>query len=462
MYCVDNHFDELKFRAHPLPGRLVWAAGALIVAIGLLSLQGCAASRPDATPETAHQSRGELAEMAIDYPSEAPADSGLLDDVRELSAGAMHTCALRGDGAVYCWGGNTTGELGDGTREGTAQPVRVVGLPPAQHIEAGIDRTCAVSVAGDVYCWGADAQAQLGNQEDIGGTAVPVRADALRGAARLALSGSGARACATTEQSLAACWGELGVVLGEARSDAMETPIPTYANTYDVVEVAVGARHECALVRDGSVRCRGLGDEGQLGRRTDEVQAAFLPVPGVERARALVSGARHLCAIVEEGRVLCWGDGAAGQTGPETSPGCDGAGERCAGAARLREVALPLPATSLAAGSEHTCAVLSDGAMHCWGANDRGQLGDGTQASSAEPVRARIDGLARAATAGDRHTCALLESGEARCWGGNEGGQLGDGTLGRERLFPVAVLDPSSRLYTTMRPGREPRLLAGR
>jgi alpha-tubulin suppressor-like RCC1 family protein len=146
----------------------------------------------------------------------------------------------------------------------------------------------------------------------------------------------------------------------------------------------------------------------------------------------IAAGDSHSCAITAAGEVRCWGDNTAGKLGIGTLAGFF-----------PFPVAPDLggPATRLEAGSDHTCAVTSDGGAKCWGLNSRGQLGDGTTVDWGVPVG--VSGLStgvRDVAAGEDHSCALLDAGNVKCWGENYAGQLGDGTFDAS-LVPVDVLE---------------------
>jgi len=167
-----------------------------------------------------------------------------------------------------------------------------------------------------------------------------------------------------------------------------------------------------------------------------------------EKAVAVSAGFGHACAVAEGGGVLCWGANEHGQLGDGTVT------DRAHPAA----VALPAAATALAAGFFHTCAV-AGGEVYCWGDNATGELGDGTTTSSADPVK--VDGLAGASAiaAGGGpsigpfseygHSCALLDTGDVRCWGGNAWGQLGAGDLlDRTRPGPAVALPAAAQVLS--------------
>jgi hypothetical protein len=191
--------------------------------------------------------------------------------------------------------------------------------------------------------------------------------------------------------------------------------------------VATGAEHTCAIAGT-RLRCWGSNDQGQLGRAAG-ASSSDTPVdvdglPTGDAVSLVAAGMDHTCAVMAAGRLFCWGNNASGQVG--------------AGGASVpvpQEIALP-GVTSLALGAQHTCAV-AGGALHCWGANDRGQLGGATAGSSPSPVPGLGSGVTQVA-AGAEHTCAL-HSGALLCWGANDKGQLGTGGGASGTPQPVAL-----------------------
>jgi alpha-tubulin suppressor-like RCC1 family protein len=163
---------------------------------------------------------------------------------------------------------------------------------------------------------------------------------------------------------------------------------------------------------------------GQLGDYGQYAAYAPRPVGGVETALALAVGGDFACVILPTTGVRCWGKNDRGQCGhgtdaPFISPSC---------VTTSSDGTSLLGATSLALGGAHACAVLDDGTISCWGANDAGQLGDGTTADHNQPVPVLGITDARSVAAGGRHACALLKDTTVRCWGAGDEGQLGNGT----------------------------------
>lgn len=197
-----------------------------------------------------------------------------------------------------------------------------------------------------------------------------------------------------------------------------------------VVSVSVGSMHQCAVTEAGAVLCWGDNTDHQLGDGTTTARSEPVPVKGLTApATAVAAGINHTCALTSAGAVACWGDNDMGQLGDGTKT------ER---AAPTAVTGLASGVTSISAGAWHTCAVKDSGSVACWGSGSFGLLGDGTTASRLAPVD--VVGLtgAVAVSAGMSHTCAVTRDGGVRCWGGNYSGQLGDGAL-EGSAVPVAV-----------------------
>jgi len=203
-------------------------------------------------------------------------------------------------------------------------------------------------------------------------------------------------------------------------------------NLYDVDTVASGFYHTCAVLHSGAMKCWGRNGDGQLGDGTRTDRRAPVYVAGLaSAAQRAASGGYHTCALLDDDAVLCWGRNGDGQLG-------DGTTTDSLSPTEVQLSTSPAP-ISVACGLQHTCALNEDGNVRCWGYNNKGQLGDGTTTGRALPVL--VTGLASPAlgiSAGRYHTCAVLTGGGVSCWGMNENGELGNGT-GLNSSTPVVV-----------------------
>jgi alpha-tubulin suppressor-like RCC1 family protein len=204
--------------------------------------------------------------------------------------------------------------------------------------------------------------------------------------------------------------------------------------------VTAGARHACALHRNGTVACVGLNTAGQLGdgtftNQTAPVRVVGLGPPFTAPVVNVDAGDAHTCAVLSDGTARCWGENDFGRLGDGNSIG---------NVNRATPVVVTglTNAVKVSAGVEATCALLADGGVKCWGRNSSSNaLGDGTGIDRATPVSVLNISGAIDVSAGGGHACAVLSSGGVRCWGENDNGRLGDGNLAGNinRSSPVVV-----------------------
>jgi len=350
-----------------------------------------------------------------------------LRDVVELSAGGDHSCARTRAGEVWCWGYALAGaldDLGRGRRGEVSQTraTRVPGISGAAQIASGGTSACARIGDGTVRCWGSNRSGELGVGDVAPVTSVMPR---LRGVTTIAAGGQTTGIhCGVRRDGTVACWGTAldgGLGVESARS-ARLTP-ETVPRLREVVEVAPGADHVCARMRNGSVRCWGSARSGQLGDGTTRSRASHAAVLGLAGVAQIASGSHHSCARID-GRVRCWGSGASGELG-------DGSLENHTRPTEVRELGGPV--IHIAANAGRSCAVRADGRVLCWGRAARESAADAT------PVL--VEGIADAVTVSVNleHACVIGRDERVRCWGSNQQGMLGDGTTD-DRRTPVTVV----------------------
>jgi alpha-tubulin suppressor-like RCC1 family protein len=390
-----------------------------------------------------------------------------LTNVRAISAGADYACALRADGTVACWGESETGQLGNGTTTYSLVPVAVSGLTGAVAISAGSSSACAVLSDGTVACWGDNGNGELGDGTLGGISPTPVAISGLTGVTSVSVGGG--FACALRSDGTVACWGYNNVgQLGIGTIDTTVSPA-TVSNLAGVTAISAGGAEACAVRADGTVSCWGSGTAGQLGTGTclgsdpciynQPCASTPVAVAGLSGAIAVSVGAVSSCALLSSGGVECWGQNDEGELGISDASGPETCGLVAASTEPLPAVGLS-QATSVAvsdsAFGRFACAVLASGGLACWGVNDAGQFGDGTQVDSASPLAAAtataplpplltgVTAIAAgmgtsASTSGDQGvSCALLADGTVDCWGDNRYGDLGNGSSGNSAT-PVPV-----------------------
>jgi alpha-tubulin suppressor-like RCC1 family protein len=350
------------------------------------------------------------------------------EKIPAVPAGSEHTCVVVVAGGVKCWGANSSGQLGDGTNvnRNTATDVRGLSWGVAA-IAAGSEHTCALATGGAMACWGANSSGQLGDGTNVSRN-TPVNVSGLSGAVTAIAAGS-EHTCVVLAGGVK-CWGaNSSGQLGDGTNVNRNTPVSVVGLSEGVTAIAAGSEHTCATVAVG-VKCWGANSSGQLGDGTNVNRNTPVNVPGLSAAvTAIEAGSEHTCAMVADG-VKCWGTNTSGQLGDGTNVNRN---------TPVNVSGLSGGVAEIAAGSEHTCAMATGGAVACWGANSSGQLGDGTNVNRNTPVN--VSGLSEsvvAIAAGSEHTCATATGGAMACWGANSSGQLGNGT-NVNRNTPVNV-----------------------
>jgi hypothetical protein len=366
----------------------------------------------------------------------------------QVAVGGHHLCLIVEQPSygriVYCRGDNSSGQLGDGSGRNqpdpefgwravvTAQDLPLVGV---EAIGAGEQHTCAL-LANEVHCWG------LNKHKEVDPTVDPTLAEGMVAAAtRVDLASPGAplvvggyNSCAGTP---AYCWGDNRRHQIRSSADAAVGLAPRQLEPTPTV-VALGTFHSC-MIRDQDTLCWGADDFRQCATPLDRVcddlgacDSAPVLVPGLSGARGIALGTHHTCAIDRAGGVQCWGSNSNGELGSAPPEGCK------MGQSPAPECVLP-PTTvagltdvrMLALGQAHTCAVAGpSGAAYCWGSNNNGQLGRGSNVTASEvpaPVRTAVrppsalpptplEGVVSLVARGD-YTCATTDAGATLCWG---------------------------------------------
>ncbi len=402
--------------------------------------------------------------------------SNVTADVTDVSISCATTSNLK------CWGRNQYGQLGQGNTVtyGTT-PTRVGDNPPP--IELGTGRTatavstnlynsCAVLDNGSMKCWGRGNNGQLGqgstetigNQSGQMGDDLPP-IDLGTGRTATATTEGIEHSCAILDDATMKCWG--GNVWGQLGQGNTTTignapgEMGDYLAAIDLgtsrtaTKISAGFANTCALLDDQSMKCWGQNNWGQLGRgNTKPVgnkpgqmgdRLAAIDLGTGRSATAITSGYAHNCALLDDGTVKCWGQNAYGQLGQGINSTIgDQSGEMGNNLDPI-DLGTGRTARAITAGNYHTCAILDNATMKCWGRNDYGQLGQGSTTNlgnapgemgdNLPPIDLGTGRTAIAITAGNFHTCAILDNVTMKCWGRNEYGQLVQGnttTIGNQ------------------------------
>lgn len=367
--------------------------------------------------------------------------NGLSAGVTNLGAGDSHTCAVLATQGLMCWGSNSFGQIGDGESALRLLPTGVSNLSSGiKMIVSGGMHSCALTIDGAVKCWGNNKFGQLGDGTTIDST-TPVDVWGLDKDVT-AIAAGGFHTCAIFRGE-ARCWGyNSNGQVGDGSKVTRLTPQSVEGILNPVEAIITGTYHSCALIEElGAIKCWGRNNNGQLGTgdKTDYLSA--IPVEGVDGIRfsTLTAGDRHTCASTVIGNVWCWGYNSNGQLGigttePQKLP--------------VKVLDFYHEIASVRAGNTHTCALSYNGSIKCWGYNIYGELGDGTTQQRNSPVATNgLSGEVISLEAGGFHTCAILADKKVQCWGLNQSGQLGEGTTFL-RVNPTYVSALESAMQT--------------
>ena len=361
-------------------------------------------------------------------------------------------------GTIIASGGISTGGIsgaGGSTGNGTG--------PVVDQLALGDFFSCAQLSDGTVRCWGIDDFGELGAGATVGTStepcsSTPVVVEDLSGAVEIAAGYY--HSCARLNDGTVKCWGYNGDgELGDGTTSGIRCPetnspasvcrlTPVVVQGLSgALEIAARGWHSCALIGDGTVQCWGLNSSGELGDGTTTNNSTPVVVQGlsgvVEIAAGGDSAGSHTCALIGDGTVQCWGDNEYGELGDGTTTGitCVPVQHTAGTSCRLTPVVVQglSGAVEIAAGAYHSCARLGDGTVQCWGDDVAGQLGNGATSFSPTPVV--VQGLSGAVeiAAGYYHSCALIGDGTVECWGANDAGQLGDGATSESTCYTGLV-----------------------
>jgi alpha-tubulin suppressor-like RCC1 family protein len=377
-----------------------------------------------------------------------------------VTAGSSHSLAMGSDGKLYAWGYNSNGQLGDGSITNRTSPV-VVSLPAgvsATAVAAGDGHSLAMGSDGKLYAWGYNFSGQLGDGSIYTIRTSPVVVSLPAGVSATAAAAGLNHSLAMGSDGKLYAWGSnLNGGLGDGSTTNRTTPVVVSLPAgVSATAVAASYNYSLAMGSDGKLYAWGDNFYGQLGdgSTTNHNSPVVVSLPAGVSATAVTAGWAHSLAIGSDGKLYAWGANGTGQLG-------DGSVTD-----RTSPVVVSLPAgvsaTAVAAGHSHSLAMGSDGKLYAWGVNTRGQLGDGSFMDQMTPVVVSLPAgvTATAVAAGSEHSLAMGSDGKLYAWGGNFCGELGDGST-TDQVIPVVVSMPVGVSATAVAAGVNHSLAKG-
>lgn len=345
-----------------------------------------------------------------------------------IGTGEQITCGLASDGRAFCWG--AIQQPGGGPPRIDTMPKLVPGGRTFGRIAVGPALACGLTSAGAAFCWGSG---HLGDGAAPTTSLAPVAVAG--GLDFVAIGVGGEHVCGIASNGRVHCWGfndegQLGV--GGTSTTSTLAPVEV-AGGVTFSTISVGFDFNCGVAAGIGALCWGddssfqLGQNWRIGSTTPSIPTA---VNGGGVLTRVFAGSTHACGLTGAGFAFCWGTNFLG----------DGAAAWTESPAPLA-VSGGLTFTELSASQQHTCGLTTSSTLHCWGWNSDGQLGDGsmTQRGAPVPVSGDLTFSGISTGAWSTHRCAIGASdGGTYCWGANQYGQLGDGTRTR-RLVPTRV-----------------------
>lgn len=359
----------------------------------------------------------------------APASSAIVPPApTQIAAGTNFVCAVLSDGTVKCWGQNMSGQLGNGNTVDQSAPIKVTGLTGVVELALGANFSCARIADGTVKCWGSGGNGRLGNNTTTDSLSPVTVLDAslatLTGAVKIYAGNN--HACALTSSGQLKCWGDnsSGMVKGDGSTWGDIKTAFTVPLGSTVTSALLGSMHTCASLSDGTVKCWGYNQYGQVGDGTTITRYSPVPVPSLTGVAELFPSTKshNNCARITDGTVRCWGLGNNGQMGN--------------GASNMTNTGVQTPTgvSGVVSGFgsyDRYYAILSDGSVKAWGnswSSPNEALWPGIVAPRSTPAVLGSTAGVLQVVSGGMASC-LRTATEVKCWSQGTSGQLGDGTF---------------------------------
>ncbi|MBC7754554.1 MAG: hypothetical protein H7Z71_09975 [Moraxellaceae bacterium] len=349
-----------------------------------------------------------------------------------ISSGVTHSCGIDASlssGTLKCWGSNLYGQLGEGSQIDRRVPSVVDASSVYLQVSVGTQHTCAITSLNKLKCWGLNNFGQLGLGNSID-SSIPLIVDA--GTNYLSVSVGGNTSCAITASSQLKCWGYNGYgSIGDNTTTNRNVPTDVNAGTLYKF-ISMGAVNACAITSVDALNCWGNNQYGQLGDGTTINKMAPIVIDsGVlyQKVSTSLIVSFFTCGLTTAGKLKCWGANQQGQLGDGT----------------ITTHSVPTAINiaknyvDISVGYVHACAIEDLTAeLNCWGNNDYGQLGDFTATTRLSAVLSDSSKPYSSISIGYNYTCGRTNKNLLRCWGRNDYGQVGDGSI-QDVPYPKSI-----------------------
>lgn len=418
---LGNGVSNGNYERRPVTSSVSSGAVALVAGVSYT----CSLHSSGATYCWGRNDHGKLGIGAFGGAKNTPTAVASASSWSSVSSGGSHSCGITDSGALYCWGSNLRGGLGDGGISNQPAPVRVGIENDWQVVASGWMHTCGIR-GGALYCWGYNSNGQLGDGS-TSDRSTPVRVGTESD--WVDVSASWNHTCGLRSTGAAYCWGSNSSgQLGDGTTLRRTTPVQVGGSGW--TEIRAGYTHSCGVNALGELYCWGSNLSGALGNGGTANQSVPTRIGTSSDWIGLSANVGFNCALNASGALYCWGTNDNGQLGDGTTTD--------------RSTPIQVGTASnwaeVSTGSYHTCATTTSGTLHCWGKNYYGQLGNGQNTDETSPVQVGTAMDWAAVASGGEHTCAMRTGGALECWGEETEGQLGDDTS--MRLWPTLVPNP--------------------
>ena len=443
---IPNTADKLQTQMNQIPGNN-WAS------ISATNSHTCA-SRTDGSFWCWGSNRdAQLAYSAIPNTfnklSATPAPVNGETDWESISTGKNHSCAVKTNNTLWCWGSNDFGQLGNGTTIPEHTPIQIGVDKQWTLVNAGDNHTCAVAADNNQYCWGENFSGELGinSLTPAFSTQIQQVVDAGQNWKQLELGG--AHSCALRTGGTISCWGEIDngrLGIGDL-TGLTDQLIPVTLQASPVwSHISLGMEASCAvgqvILQPGDIVDDGLycwGSTGVVRNNTTNDVLTPLQIETSIQWNKVSVGTKHICALDSDNVIHCWGDNTYGQLGNNIDND---------------SIGIDIPQPTLVSGNDswsaisssydHVCAIKTNGNLYCWGRSKEGQVGVGVfefydvygERNVPQPEQLNSD-LWKTVDTGKYHTCGMKQDNTLWCWGDNHSGQLGNGSPWNDELVNI-------------------------